>query len=105
MTGGGEGGLVAGSGFDRLVGGDGGGVEDLADAAVHGDELDGVGEADEEGADLNATISDTFDAGQRPVRAPRIFFPTDQERERHRAFVAGLTDPIWQLGEKEVAPL
>ncbi|MCH4150962.1 MAG: DNA polymerase III subunit epsilon [Sphingobium sp.] len=61
--------------------------------------------ADEEGADLNATISDTFDAGQRPVRAPRIFFPTDQERERHRAFVAGLTDPIWQLGEKEVAPL
>jgi DNA polymerase-3 subunit epsilon len=61
--------------------------------------------ADEEGAELNATISDTFDAGQRPVRAPRIFFPTDQERERHRAFVAGLTDPIWQLGEKEVAPL
>ncbi len=30
---------------------DGGDVEDLAHAAVHGDELDGVGEADQEGAD------------------------------------------------------
>lgn len=42
---------AVGSGPDGLVGGDGGDVEDLADAAVHGDELDGVGEADQEGAD------------------------------------------------------
>lgn len=33
---------------------DGGDVDDLADAAVHGDELDGVAQADQEGADGSA---------------------------------------------------
>lgn len=42
-----------------------------------------------------------FDAPQRVMRAPRLFYPTDEEKERHAAFVAGLTDPIWHLqGEK-----
>jgi len=43
----------------------------------------------------------TFDVPQRPMRAPRIFSPTEPERERHRAFVAGLANPLWLAGEKE----
>ncbi len=48
-----------------------------------------------------AVATPIFDAPQRVIRAPRLFCPTDDERERHAAFIAGLTDPIWHRhGEK-----
>lgn len=36
----------------------------------------------------------------RPPRAPRSFTPSEEELERHRAFVAQLADPLWLSGER-----
>lgn len=43
------------SGLDRLMRRNRGDVDDLAHACVHGDELDGVGQADQQGADGSAS--------------------------------------------------
>ena len=47
----------------RLMRRTGGDVDDLADAGVHGDELDGVAEADQEGADGAAAAQAGGEAG------------------------------------------
>lgn len=59
-----------------------------------------IDDGEDEGAAAPTSTQD-FDVPQRPVRAPRLFSPTEAELERHRAFVAGLTNPIWLRGEKE----
>lgn len=61
----------------------------------------GLGLGEETQADEIATPAPAFDAPQRVMRAPRLFCPTDEEKDRHAAFVAGLTNPIWHLQGKE----
>ncbi len=63
----------------------------------------GLGLADLEEDDAAGGLAGvgTFDPGQRLMRAPRLFSPSEAELERHRAFVAELADPIWALGERE----
>jgi DNA polymerase-3 subunit epsilon len=41
-------------------------------------------------------------APERPFRAPRPHFPSDEERERHRRFVAALASPLW---DRFLAPI
>ena len=55
-------------------------------------------------------VGDAVDSGeqtqsaapQREFRAPRPHFPSDAERDRHRRFVAGLANPLW---ERFLAPI
>lgn len=49
------------------------------------------------------TTVPTFDAPQRVSRPPRLFNPTDDEKQRHAAFVEGLNNAIWHLEGKETA--
>lgn len=63
----------------------------------------GLADIDEDNASDASLNVEIYDAGQRVMRAPRLFSPSEAELERHRAFVAGLADPIWALGEKEAS--
>lgn len=64
----------------------------------------GLGLAEEVVESTSVSVGfQTIDAGPRVIRPLRHFSPSETELERHRAFVAGLTDPLWQLGEKEAA--
>lgn len=51
-------------------------------------------------AEIDTTIP-TFDAPQRVSRPQRLFSPTDEEKVRHAAFVAELTNPLWHLNGTE----
>tara|TARA_R110000782_G_scaffold268689_1_gene365527 strand:- start:60267 stop:60995 length:729 start_codon:yes stop_codon:yes gene_type:complete len=64
---------------------------------------DGPAQADQAATSSGAQAGAIFDAPQRPLRAPRIFSPTAQELERHRAFVGTLVDPLWATEEGEAA--
>lgn len=44
----------------------------------------------------NGRIATTIQLPQRPARSPRLFSPTEEELVRHSAFVATLTDPLWE---------
>lgn len=48
-----------------------------------------------EAAGIAAPAQRATTASGRPIRAPRPFSATAAELARHRAFVAGLNDPLW----------
>lgn len=63
----------------------------------------GLGLGEDAASPEIVTIAPSFDAPQRASRAPRLFSPTDEEKDRHSAFVAGLTNPLWHLQGEETA--
>jgi len=48
-------------------------------------------------------VGGAMEANQRPLRPARQFFPSPEELERHRAFVATLSDPLWGFGDSQAA--